>query len=217
MKIKKRPNVFLNHFIKGLSIIVPFGVIIYFTWYAVYKTNVSVYSLLQYFHIIEEVNGDNLGSRLAPLIAIFITCIAIAFIGYLGSTFLFAPLISWLESLVMRIPILNILYSYTKESTFGFIDKLNQPVMVKITYGEYEVYKIGFLTQDRLHALPLMENEVAVYLPHSYALSGEMTIFPKEQVTSLDISTTEAMLLVLTGGLARIKRPLVTSRQRGTK
>lgn len=205
IEMQNTANQLLNYFLKGLSIIVPFGVIIYFSWYAVDKVNTYVCWLIQYIPLVYWTVQ-------IPGLSIFVTCIAIAFIGYLGSTFLIAPLISWLEYVVMNIPILNILYTYTKESTFGFIEKLNRPVMVRIAYEEYEVYKIGFLTQDKLHALSLMEEEVAVYLPHSYALSGEMTIFPKDQIISLDISTTEAMLLVLTGGLAEIKRPLVSSR-----
>ena len=202
--MNKRYNEILTHFLKGLSILVPFGVTIYVSWRTIEIVNLYVCSFVQYVPLVYwtvEIPG----------LSILITCIAIAALGYLGSTLFLAPLIRLLENLVMKIPLVNILYSYTKESTFGFLDKLNKPVMVKITYNGYEAYKIGFLTQEKLYALSLMETEVAVYLPHSYAFSGELMIFPKEQVTFLDISTTEAMRIVLTGGLATIKRPFLSS------
>lgn len=140
--------------------------------------------------------------------------LVITITGYIGSAFFVAPLISSLETVIFRIPIINILYSYIKESTFAFIEKLDKPVMVKIRNQDCEVYKLGFLTQEKLHALSLHEGEVAVYLPHAYAFSGEVTIFPKKDVKLLDIPSTDVLRLILTGGLAEIKRPLMSAEKK---
>lgn len=206
--MKKHRNALINYFLKGLSIVIPFWGTIALSWYAISKISSHLDSLIQYIPLISWIVK-------IPGLSIVATCVAVLFMGSVGSTFLIAPLVSWLEYVVLNIPILNILYSYIKESTkFEWIDKLDRPVLVKIDYQECEAYKIGFLTQEKLHALSLMEGEVAVYLPHAYAFSGEVTIFPKKNVKALDISSTEALRLVLTGGLAEIKRPLITSSKR---
>ena len=200
------PNILLNFFIKGLSIVVPIGLTIYFTGYSVFKVNEVV------CYVIEYIPYLNWTIKL-PGLSILVACLAIGCIGAVGSTFLVAKLVALLESILLRVPIVSILYSYIKESTFGFMEGLDQPVLVTIQYQSHAVRKLGFVTQTNLHALHLGEDEVAVYMPHSYSFSGEMGIFPQAVVKPLEISTTEAMRLVLTGGLAKIKRPIVSAKK----
>ena len=50
-----------------------------------------------------------------------------------------------------------------------------------------------------------LQSHVVVYVPHSYAVSGIVYIVPVEKVRKLNqISSTEAMKFVLSGGVAEI-------------
>ncbi|MEM7361565.1 MAG: DUF502 domain-containing protein [Bacteroidota bacterium] len=207
--MQNRPNLIFRYFLKGLSIVVPFGMTIFACWYVGNWINTNIINVLFGF-LINKIPAMAWVVKVRGL-SILLTCIAIVLIGMLGSNFFVSPFIYQLEQLVLEIPVINILYSYVKESTFGFVEKLNKPVLVKFPYQGQEIHKIGFITQSKLYALSLGADHMIVYLPHSYAFSGEMAVFHKDQVTFLDLSTTEAMRLILTGGLSKIKRPLIAS------
>ena len=78
--------------------------------------------------------------------------------------------------------------------------KFNQPVLVMLN-RESGVRKIGFITQTNLSQIGLSD-VVMVYCPHSYAFSGELYIVPSENVKLLSLSSSEAMKLIVSGGVS---------------
>jgi uncharacterized membrane protein len=124
-------------------------------------------------------------------------------IGWLGSTFLlWKLLINFFDNILERTPFLKFIYGSVKdvvESFMGEKKKFNKPVLVKIRINP-EVYQIGFITQKNLSKLGF-ENKVAVYMPHSYAVSGMLVIVDKENVTPLDINPSDAMKMAVSGGV----------------
>jgi uncharacterized membrane protein len=82
-----------------------------------------------------------------------------------------------------------------KEKTF------NKPVLVRLS-KESNIEKIGFITRASLTELGIKEGKVAVYLPHSYAFSGNMFIVDAENVTPINASSAEVMKLIVSGGVA---------------
>ncbi len=186
-------------FIKGLSILLPFGLTIFITFYSIQKINNIIYHIFYFIPILSEIVT-------IPGVGILLTFLFITILGYAGSTFLISKIILGSENILLNIPIINFVYSYIKESTSAFIDKFNRPVLVLLDKKD-STYKVGFLTQENLHSLTLSSDEVIVYLPHSYSFSGELTIFPRKSVRELNIPGPEAMRLIVTGGLAKIKTP----------
>jgi uncharacterized membrane protein len=71
------------------------------------------------------------------------------------------------------------------------------------------VQKVGFITQETLAEIDLSKS-VAVYAPHSYAFSGDLYITKKENVTPLNISSSEAMKFVVSGGVTKPKKDNLT-------
>ena len=136
-----RPNLILKYFLKGLSIVVPFGMTIFACWYVGNWINTKIINTLFGF-LITKIPSMAWVVKVRGL-SILLTCIAIILIGIVGSTFIVSPFIYRLEQLILEIPIINILYSYVKESTFGFVEKLNKPVLVKWPYQGKEIHKIG--------------------------------------------------------------------------
>jgi len=60
---------------------------------------------------------------------------------------------------------------------------------------------MGFVTQESLTHLGLDE-QVAVYCPHSYNFSGQLYVVHTSQVQPLDVASADAMAFVVSGGVA---------------
>jgi uncharacterized membrane protein len=78
--------------------------------------------------------------------------------------------------------------------------KFTKPVLVKMRTSP-ALYQIGFITQQDLHGMGL-DNKLAVYMPHSYAVSGVVVIVDKESVVPLDMNPSDAMKMAVSGGAA---------------
>jgi len=121
--------------------------------------------------------------------------------------------LDFIERIVLKIPILGLVYSYTKESASGFLGKFNTPVLVTVNEA-LQTQKVGFLTQKDLKSLHI-EDKVAVYLPYAYSLAGETMIVQSKHVEIMKgLSSTDLFRFSLTGGLARIKHPLVLKKNK---
>jgi uncharacterized membrane protein len=125
-------------------------------------------------------------------------------IGWLGSTFLiWKLLINFFDSILERTPFLKFIYTSVKdvvESFMGDKKKFTKPVLVKVRTNP-EIFQIGFITQNDLSKLNLT-GKVAVYLPHSYAVSGFLFIVDIENIQPLDIHPSDAMKMAVSGGVA---------------
>lgn len=127
--------------------------------------------------------------------------------GFLGNTILIRPLYKHLKKMVDRIPLLKTIYESVTELLSAFVGnkkKFDKPVMVRMNM-EAEVYKLGFLTQSDLSTLKVREGLVAVYLPHSYNFSGNMFIVPIENVTPLNLPSSDVMKFIVSGGVVDIE------------
>ncbi len=188
-----------KYFIEGLLIIMPFGLTAFVLVYGFYKLQSTIHSIIIHIPLLSK-------SVEIPGLSLLISCIAVCFLGYLASNFVVHTILSLLEWLIMRIPIANIIYSYIKESTSAFVDKFEKPVLVTVNKA-LRIQRLGFITQESMTTLEL-EDKVVVYIPHSYSFSGELHIVPQSQVTTLNISSTEVLRFILSGGLSEIKQPL---------
>ncbi len=67
-----------------------------------------------------------------------------------------------------------------------------------------DVEKFGFITNKDLNELGIGEDKVAVYLPHSYAFSGNLYIVPKKNVTPIDAKAADIMKFIVSGGVTTV-------------
>ncbi|MBT6817066.1 MAG: hypothetical protein HOA51_04870, partial [Flavobacteriales bacterium] len=66
-----------------------------------------------------------------------------------------------------------------------------------------EVRRVGFITDEQLSSLGSPSKDlVAVYVPHSLAISGQLFLVPKEYVEPLDASSADVMKYIIAGGVA---------------
>jgi len=185
-----------NNFLRGLLLVFPIGATLYIIFAAIRWSNNILNSLL--------FNPWNIDIPGLGIITVFF---GIALIGFIFSRAFTRPLVGYLEQFLMRVPIIKILYTSLKELTEAFVGdkkKFNKPVLVD--FGEMNVSRIGFITQQDLSRLGI-DNMVAVYCPHSYNFSGNLFLVPKNNVTPLNLNSTEIMKYIVSGGVTNLGEP----------
>jgi uncharacterized membrane protein len=136
---------------------------------------------------------------LAALVLIFL-------IGLLMRAWLFRQLIKLGESLLLKIPLIKVVYRALKDLFGLFSDQKNSEALqvVSVQLPGTDMRLLGFLTRNDFSDMPKgvgNEDEVAVYLPMSYQVGGYTVMMPRNQVTPVPMSREEAMRFVLTAGL----------------
>lgn len=142
-----------------------------------------------------------------PGLGILTVIIIILFAGIVVTNFITEPIKNWANRWLNRLPLFNFLYSSIKDLTEAFVGdekKFHEPVIVEINNHGYK--QIGFVTQKDLSSLSL-GGEVAVYFPFSYSFAGQLAIVSADKVKPLDMSASEAMKFVVSGGVSGLDRP----------
>lgn len=185
----------LMYFMQGLLVTVPVAI----TSFVVYKIIVLITSA---FSI--------LGTIVSPVIDPFIyTAIAIGVIflmGLLGSSIILSPLFNLFDNALEHTPFIKTVYSSVKDLMAAFVGnkkRFNQPVLVTIN-KENSIQQLGFVTQKTLKELGIKEGVVAVYIPMSYSVSGNLIIVPADNITSIKASPTEVMKFIISGGVTEL-------------
>lgn len=185
----------LNYFFQGLLFIVPISI----TVWAIVKLFKLINGLLQGY--IDEFLGVDI-----PGLGLILLLASITLIGLLGSTILFRPIINYFDRLMVKAPLIKILYTAVKDLVSAFVGKkkrFNQPVLVLVN-KDSNIEKIGFITNSDLSILGEKNQKVAVYLPHSYAWSGNLFIVPVSNVKPINASAAEVMKFVISAGVTQI-------------
>lgn len=186
----------LYFLIKGTLVIVPVaGAIFLIIW--------IVASLDNALNITQHFLQDDRGHPLyIPGIGILTVIVLLILVGLIFTTLVTEPIKNWLSRTIKRIPLFNTLYSSIKDFTEAFVGdakKFNEPVLVKV--NDMGLKKIGFLTQRDLSKIGL-KDDVIVYFPYSYSFAGQVVVVEAIHVTKLNMSATDAMKLVVSGGVS---------------
>lgn len=195
MESKNITRKLLNYFFQGLLFIGPVAITIYaikvsFLWIDGF--------LYKYFEAFFGIRIPGLG---LITILIFITLI-----GFLGSMFVFERLASKIDKMISKAPVIKIVYTSVKDLLTAFVGqkkRFNQPVLVNIS-KDGALQKIGFITNENLTDIGISEKKIAVYLPHSYAWSGNLFIVPADYVTKIDASSTDVMKYIISAGVTKL-------------
>ena len=136
---------------------------------------------------------------LAALVLVFL-------VGLLMRAWLFRQLVKLGESLLLRIPLIKVVYRALKDLFGLFSDDKNSESLqvVSVLLPGTEMRLLGFLTRSDFSDMPKgvgNEDEVAVYLPMSYQVGGYTVLIPRSRITPVPMSREEAMRFVLTAGL----------------
>ena len=173
----------VNYFLKGIVFLAPLAF--------------TIYICVRIFTTIDGWLGIPI-----PGAGFAITVALITVFGFIAQSFLTRGLLNIVEGLLNRLPFVRLLYSSTKDLLNAFVGekrRFDKPVLVApFPGGVGRVF--GFVTQESLAGLGLADH-VTVYLPHSYAVSGVLWVFPKSAVTPIDSDSAEVMAFIVSGGV----------------
>ena len=185
---------FISHWIEGLIVIAPLVI----TVFVFYRLFIFFTNTVQFPSIVNPY--------VDPVIIIFGTIIFIYLVGRLSASIFFTPVIMKFEKDVERVPLIRVVYSAVRDLFSAFIGnkkKFNHPVLVTIDRAN-DIKQIGFVTQTDLSNMSIEKDLISVYLPFSYGLNGKLIIVHKDSVHPLDVSATEAMKFIVSGGVTHV-------------
>ena len=139
-----------------------------------------------------------------PGLGLLIILVFLTFIGFVGQWIITQPFISFFQGLMKRMPLVKVVYTSIKDLLSAFVGKekkFTSPVLVRIS-SESNIERIGFVTQDDLSDMGISD-KIAVYIPSSYGLLGDLFIVPKEYVKPLDVHPAEIMKFIVSGGVSK--------------
>jgi len=178
----------INYFLQGLLYIVPISV----TIYVVYWTFQKIDGILPFQF---------------PGLGLIVIIALITFIGFAGSNIITNPITTFFQKLLTKAPLLKTIYSSVKDLMSTFVGKnkgFNQAVLIKL-YENSTIERIGFITNEDLSSLGIKSGKILVYLPHSYAFSGQLFVVDRSYLTLIDNPSAEIMKLIVSGGVTKIE------------
>jgi uncharacterized membrane protein len=139
------------------------------------------------------------------LVALVLATFLIGTVGLLARNYFGKRIIEWVDSALMRIPLLNKIYSATKQvnEAFSSTDKTAFRTVVLVEFPRAGVYSIGFITGDRPEAVQARTGQkvVCVFVPLTpNPTSGFLLMVPEEDVIKLDMSVPDAIKYVISLG-----------------
>lgn len=197
-----------QYFLQGILIIAPITI----TVYTIYWVVSSIDNLIPIFYTKNEdgryvVQNYGLG--------FLIIIVAICLIGYLSSFFIKLKLFSLFEAMMAKTPGIRFIYTTVKdffEAFAGEKKKFNKPVLANI--DDNDVWRVGFITQEEVKDFHFVDY-VAVYIPMSYSIAGNVYLLPKNRVKPItNINPTEAMKFAISGGVTHIEEMKETMKER---
>ncbi|AHF16671.1 DUF502 domain-containing protein [Niabella soli] len=178
-----------RYFIQGLIILAPIAL--------------TIYILYLFFNWVDNFLRPFIG---IPGLGFIIIIAFIFFIGWVSSSIIMEALLNFLDHWLERTPGIKILYTSAKDFFRAFAGdkkKFTQPVLANI-FGS-DVWVLGFVTDEMMEKFHLGDDMIGVYVPHSYAFSGQLYILPRAKVKIIDnISAGDAMKYTVTGGVVEM-------------
>jgi len=177
----------VRYFLKGLLVFVPI--------------TVTIFVIVWAFTGLDKVFRDLLRIPI-PGLGILVTISVIFLIGFLASNFVGRKLFGIVEKVFTKVPLVKLLYGSIKDIVEAFAGeekKFDKPVIATLGAGGAKV--MGFVTSQSLEKLGL-NDYAAVYLPQSYNFAGNVLLFKKDSVQSLDIDSAKAMSFIVSGGVS---------------
>ena len=184
-----------NNFIAGVVVLIPIGITIYLTLFII-----SISSKI----LPKEINPNHYLPYNIPGVEIIITLILITLIGWLSLSFIGKRMLSLLNSILKRIPILRTIYSALGQMTETFTksDKTKKNVVL-VEYPRKGSWAVGFATRENSGEITdkLKKNLINVFVPTTpNPTSGFLLMYPKEDVIYLDLTFEEASKFIVSAG-----------------
>ena len=188
----------LQYFLQGLLVLAPVTI----TVYALYFIVSSVDSLIPLFTFKDEdgkTHVQNYG------LGFLIIIIGIILIGYFSSFFITSKVLSFFDRFMERTPGIKHIYTTSRDFVEAFAgNKKKYTNNVLANVDDNDVWRLGFITHEDMEEFGL-KNYVAVYVPMSYSVAGNVYVIPKERIKPINnVNSTQTMKFAVSGGVTDV-------------
>ena len=138
------------------------------------------------------------------LLALTLALALISAVGLLARYYIGKRIIEWLDTAMMKVPVLNKFYGAIKQVNDAFSGNKNSfKTVVLVEFPRAGSYSVGFLTSDdnAEASRKIGEKLVSVFIPTTpNPTSGFMILVPADKVTKLDMSVAEGVKYIVSLG-----------------
>ncbi|MDP2921904.1 MAG: DUF502 domain-containing protein [Candidatus Omnitrophota bacterium] len=192
------------YFFTGLLIIVPSVITFWVLYFIIAKLNFLLLEPLT------KIFGAWIPDRiyleiLTKLVIVIIVAALLVLIGFAGKVIVIRRIFRWGERVLYKVPIISPIYKSIRDMSNAFFSEKN-PIFkrtVLIEYPRNGIYSIGFVTSEAggEPGRKAGKDVVNVFVPTSPTPgSGFFVIVPRDQVIQLDMSVTDGIKMVISGG-----------------
>lgn len=188
-----------KYFMTGLIVLIPFFLTIYLFWVV--------------FLFVDGILGNFLNTYIKsklgfylPGLGLILFVLLIIFSGFFASRFIGKKLLIILENWFAGLPLIKKIYPTVKQIIL-FILAQKEFGFKKVVLAEYPskgIWSLGFLTNEGFKGLECLgaKEIVAVFVPSSPGpLTGYVIFVPKEEVKFVDMSVSDALKIIISGGV----------------
>ena len=191
-------------FITGLLILLPLGVTAFTVGFVLDRIGNPASELFFRFIDTNIRELPTIGISL-QIVSLLIVVSIITILGYFSRIFIGQLLFNFFERILGKVPLINLIYNTVKQivDTFTQQQKAVFQEVVLIEYPRKGVYAIGFLTNRAKGEIQALTGEelVNVFVPTTpNPTSGFLLMLPKESVVSMQMSISDGMKLIISGG-----------------
>ena len=139
------------------------------------------------------------------VVALALAVCLITIVGVLARNYFGKRMIAWVDTTMLRVPLLNKVYSATKQvnEAFSTSNKNAFRTVVLVEFPRPGVHSIGFITneQNPEAQAKLQEKVVCVFVPTTpNPTGGFLLLVPEEKVTKLEMSVADGIKYVISLG-----------------
>lgn len=204
---RRKPGLFGGlraSFLTGIVVIAPIGLTVYLLWTVMGWIDAFVLPLVPYAWRPEQYIGINLRG-----VGVIFFLVFTILVGWIAKGMIGRSLISWGESLVVRMPVVRSIYTGLKqiaETVFAQQDATFDKACL-VEYPRKGAWAIGFISTQAKGEISRRTGEIgekitSVFVPTTpNPTSGFLLFIPQSDVIELDMSIEDAAKLVISAGL----------------
>ena len=184
-----------NYFLAGIVVLVPIGFTLYLTIFLI-----KISSKL----LPNEINPNNYLPFSIPGLEILLSVIIIIMVGGISLSFFGKRIVSLINDIFKKIPILRTIYSAIGQMTQSFTSTgKDKKSVVLVEYPKKGSWAVGFATKENDGEISKKVNKqmINVFVPTTpNPTSGFLLMYPKDEVIYLDMSFEEASKFIVSAG-----------------
>jgi uncharacterized membrane protein len=136
-----------------------------------------------------------------PGLALIISIVVVIVVGYVASWWLSAKLMSYIDQIFTRVPVVHFIYGVIKDTLTNLLgEKKAFSKVAVIRWPGTDTKMLGFITSDDLEYIGFKDH-IAVYVMQSMQWAGVTFLVPKEDIEILEgVKIEDVMKFVVSAG-----------------